>query len=470
MKHSRRILAVLVAAALLGSMTALFASAATAEIKITNPYEGVNWGTYGQFRTQLHTHTTASDGAHTLAQMVEAYYAKGYHALAITDHGVVDRGWVNPNSVPFELFFAGIGSFFTNLFSEDQTTVKQLGGLTPARLAQINAGAGRADGRGMIRVPFGIEQNPGGGDGVGGLVHVNSFFTDWGNGYQGGNHDFSVAVRGVARAGGLSMINHPTLAYGNRNKTIAEVYKDDDDYLVNKLQVLFENKAYNPSLIGFEIHNATHDRKLWDVLLRNLAPTGRNIFIVPTDDSHNATTAVDRRWVVALMPSNTPDNLFSSLESGAFLGARRYVGDPMLQSAAEAAIDGDDEELIWLLSNTAAAEPRVTNITAQNGVISIAANNYDLITWISDGVMIAQGPTLDLAANIGKIGAYVRAEIWGEGVMLYTQPFLLDYASKPAARLVPAGFSDPVGAQNAFFRTLQYPLWWLIDILWRVVG
>ncbi len=37
-------------------------------------------------RTNLHTHTTFSDGAFSLAEVVLAYEALGYDALAITDH------------------------------------------------------------------------------------------------------------------------------------------------------------------------------------------------------------------------------------------------------------------------------------------------------------------------------------------------------------------------------------------------
>ena len=34
----------------------------------------------------LHMHTTWSDGAHTIEEMIEACRAKGYRYMAITDH------------------------------------------------------------------------------------------------------------------------------------------------------------------------------------------------------------------------------------------------------------------------------------------------------------------------------------------------------------------------------------------------
>jgi len=460
MKQFKRLLAVLLAAFMFASMAALHASAA--DIAITNPYAGVNWATYGQFRTQLHTHTTASDGEHTLAEMVEAYYAKGYHVLSITDHGVVDRGWTQPNHLRYKFYRNTSMSWVVTRMQD-----KPIQGLTPARLAQINAGAGRADGRGMIRVPLGIEQNPGGNDGIGGLVHVNSFFTDWGNGIPGGQKDFSFAARRVARAGALSMINHPTLGFGNRDIPLAQVYERADDYLVNKLQVLFQDPACKSSLLGLEIHDAARDRKLWDTLLKGLAPAGRNIFIIPTDDSHNAAGAVDRRWVVALMPANTESNLNACLKGGAFFGARRFTGSPVTQGEAlEPAprfIDGYEEVPAGL---QAAGEPKVTNITAGNGVISIAGTDFSLVTWISDGRVIHQGPSIDLAAKLDQIGAYVRAEIWGNGVMLHTQPFLLSYAGMPAARPLHPGFKDS-GAAMTKARAAMYPFYEMTERLYR---
>jgi len=462
MKHCKRLLAVLLAAFTLASMAALHTSAA-ADIAIANPYANVNWGTYGQFRTQLHTHTTASDGTGTLAQMAEAYYAKGYHALAITDHGIVDRSWTQPNHLRYS-FYRNAPNFSWIVKSQED---KPIEGLTPARLAQLEAGTGRADGRGMVRVSLGIEQNPGGGDGMGGLVHVNSFFTDWGNGIPGGEKDFSFAVQRVAGAGGLSMINHPTLGFGNRDVPLALVYEAADDYLVNKLQVLFGDAKYKSSLIGMEIHNATHDRKLWDVLLRNLAPTGRNIFIIPTDDAHNAQGAVDRRWVVALMPANTEANLNACLKGGAFFGARRFTGSPVTQGMELEPqvqfIDGYDDMPPGL---QAAAEPKVTGITANSGVITIAGDDISLVTWIADGKVIAQGPSIDLADHIDDIGAYVRAEIWGADVVLHTQPFLLTYAGMPAARPVHPKFKDSgVAATKA--RKALYPFYAMTERLWR---
>ncbi|MDR2834250.1 MAG: hypothetical protein LBV67_11090, partial [Streptococcaceae bacterium] len=43
---------------------------------IYNPYENVNWETFGQYRAALHTHTTISDGSATVAETVFDHYNK----------------------------------------------------------------------------------------------------------------------------------------------------------------------------------------------------------------------------------------------------------------------------------------------------------------------------------------------------------------------------------------------------------
>ena len=60
---------------------------------ITSPYETVNWDTFNQYKAQLHAHTLYSDGGMDIKDVVEEYYKQDYDILAITDHGVVNKGW-----------------------------------------------------------------------------------------------------------------------------------------------------------------------------------------------------------------------------------------------------------------------------------------------------------------------------------------------------------------------------------------
>jgi len=263
------------------------------------------------------------------------------------------------------------------------------------------------------------------------------------------------------------MINHPISAYDNWEVPYAAPFETRNVSYVHKVQRMFEQYG---SLIGFELCSP-HDRKLCDVLLKNLAPSGRNVFAVATDDSHDARWT-DYNWVMALMPENTADNLFSSLQSGAFFACGRYLETPevlaYLSESFDLALQEYEGVPYWYPEAPGIPEPRVTNITAGNGVISIAAENTQAVLWIADGQIIAEGSEINLAAYMDGIGAYVRAELWGEGGILYTQPFLLSYGGMPAGQPVPGDFRD-WGDVTAFLRMIMYPFVFVLDKLWEFV-
>jgi len=113
--------------------------------RITSPYEGINWGTYGQYKAALHTHTTRSDGANTLAQMIEEKYRQNFDIVAITDHNALNASWTTG-----------------------------LGRMTVERYEEIKAVLGD-DGkwRGMLMISGANEQSRG--------EHMNSFFANFNN-------------------------------------------------------------------------------------------------------------------------------------------------------------------------------------------------------------------------------------------------------------------------------------------------
>jgi len=68
---------------------------------LENPYAGLARQSVAWLKGNLHTHSTASDGSRTPQQVVDAYAARGYQFLALTDHdiladydGVDSRGMV----------------------------------------------------------------------------------------------------------------------------------------------------------------------------------------------------------------------------------------------------------------------------------------------------------------------------------------------------------------------------------------
>jgi len=93
---------------------------------LVNPYEGVDWAAWGQYKANLHTHTTRSDGKLTPAATAELYRSKGYRILALTDHETVTYPWtnfgVNPQALGMvaiqgaELYTeAHLNSFFSDI-------------------------------------------------------------------------------------------------------------------------------------------------------------------------------------------------------------------------------------------------------------------------------------------------------------------------------------------------------------------
>ncbi|MFC1484497.1 PHP domain-containing protein [Candidatus Neomarinimicrobiota bacterium] len=54
--------------------------------QIDNPYAGIDWVADGQYKANLHTHTTLSGGASTPDVVIDLYRELGYGILALTDH------------------------------------------------------------------------------------------------------------------------------------------------------------------------------------------------------------------------------------------------------------------------------------------------------------------------------------------------------------------------------------------------
>lgn len=111
----KKSLALVMAVALLSTFVPFSAGAATeVDYTIVSPYAAVNWNTWDQYKTNMHTHSTISDGAEDFSAMVERHYELGYDILGMTDHGTVDRGWTKLNSNPFVTFAMNIDTFGSN--------------------------------------------------------------------------------------------------------------------------------------------------------------------------------------------------------------------------------------------------------------------------------------------------------------------------------------------------------------------
>lgn len=424
----KRILSFLLAAIIcFSALPAAFAQGsenADIDYEITSPYETVNWDTYGQYKASLHNHSIVSDGNNDFNFVVETYYSMGYDILAMTDHGTVDRSWTEPNYVPALQLVLG--------FRRENGFEKPTG-LTEERYEQITTGSDR-DGRGMLRVPYGIENNPVSINNS----HVNSWFVDYGNGVLGGTSDYETPIKEVEKLGGLSVINHPGEYTNARDEDdFSKAYNEDYEYYINKFARLL--KKY-PSCLGIDINSkgdsrTRHDRKLWDILLQKVVPSGRNVFAIASSDAHRL-SAMDNGWTIMLMPSNTVDNLKTCMQQGAFFAGSRFIKNtPELeQFSKELGYNVADENGEWYASPYL-VQPVITKIAVddEEDTIAITAENYLTIHWIANGEVIHVGSDIDLDDYSDKIGSYVRAEVFGEGGILYTQAFTLDYDGAPEA-------------------------------------
>ena len=391
MKKSKKLVSVLLVVSLLASFVLpLSASAATVSYEITSPYDDIDWDSIKQYQAMLHTHTLYSDGTVDVKDVVERYYELGYDILAVTDHGVVNKGW---NRVPEVLDLIGYNQYINDFEPMSQERYEEI----------TIHGTGR-DGRPMLDVPQGIEMN--------GLVvrknHVNGFFCGYGQGILGQEEDYETVIAGTHAAGGITFINHPgDFIAANKENGRAEDY--------NQLKIFIDPLMKYDSCVGIEIFNLRDttdraDRILWDTILQYTIPQGKNVWGFANDDSH-ALDDIDVTRDIMLMPELSNEALRTAMENGTFFACSRYARYEM---GEEFVGEGDYAEIHEVIVND------------RTDVISVVASNYDVIEWIADGEIIATGESISLAEHSDEIGCYVRFQIKNKGGIVCSQPFVCD--------------------------------------------
>jgi hypothetical protein len=357
-----------------------------AGMTITSPYEGVNWDTFGQYKAALHTHSTRSDGANTLAQMIEEKYRQDFDIVAMTDHNITNNSWVT-----------GLGRL-----DEDRYNAMVAGTAPKRNLDGTLATAPR--GRGILRLTHTNEQSRG--------DHINSFWADWNN-PSGNNMENNIAQ--VEQSGGISFINHiGRYSHRNHEDPAVRIEVSNDPVQINKYVDLFMEY---PSVVGLEIINRRDretysDRILWDNILKVTIPQGRNVWGFSTDDSHSAAPAENgNSYSILLMSALTEAQARIAMEQG-----RHYAVARVSRIELGERFYGD-----------ARFPPTIKSITVSGGSITITTENINVIEWISDGVVIgrttATGSTFNF--NEADIGSYLRANLMGPGGIAFTQPFII---------------------------------------------
>lgn len=419
-----------------GTAVPAFAEA-SADYKISNPYESVAdllSDPSAHYKTNLHTHSTVSDGTADYADMIKGYYENNFDVLAFAEHGVIGKNWnEKPSQPPLYLYQYIAGRKVTRLTDEEY---KAITGGTYA----FSDESGRTGGRGLQCVPTGVELN---------MVtmtksHVNGYFCDFGQGNIGFENGYEYAVKNVDKAGGISVINHP----GDWLGSAKHPEKARDIKNVRFFGDIF-NK-YN-SCLGMEILNridsvGSSDRILWDNLLQYVIPRGeRTIWGFGNSDAHKLSD-IDTSYMDFILPEYSIENVKKTMENGNFFVVGRRARKEMPDDfVGEGPL------------------PCVTGITVdeKNDIITVTAKNTDKVQWIANEKIIEETSArnsngeivsvIKLREHTDDITCYVRFQLIGAGGICFSQPFTCDDGNM--ARFIIE--DDRTDAQKAFDKILH---------------
>lgn len=386
---------------------------------IGNAYESVDWDTWNAYKTQLHCHTTASDGASNIDATVEAYYAAGYDILALTDHMTLGVQWDQTPDVVSIM----------RLIKSERTGFAKLTPLTSERRQEILDGVGRG-GRGMLEVTTGIELN----GAVPNNSHINGYFTDYGQGLIGIDGDYETPAKEVDARGGVTFLDH----LGDYTKAHKDYSISHDDKFIRKFAKIFLEVD---SCLGTGINSARDietaaDRIIYDEILQVTIPRGVVPWSFSFSDSHSDTIdQIDRAFTIHMMPEQTVAALRTSMEDGTFFAVGRYARYEM----------GED----YLGVGDVPSVNRIT-VDEKEDTITLDVSNYNKVVWVADGEEIAEGTSIDIDNYGDKISCYVRAYVVGDGGILYVQPFTVMVPGTPILE----DDVEPVYTYSNFFRKL----------------
>ncbi len=461
----KKSIAVILAALMLAGCAPFAFATDNTGYTITNPYADINWATVNQYKAALHTHTNASDGDDTLLQSIERHYETGYDIVSITDHGISDTGWTESKSSIVTSVMSLIGKSNGNLIYLGENGTFSNG--VAYEMKNINGDdyLVTAD-REILRIPYGIENNA-----VSVNAHVNSWFAPYENNLPS---DYRTAIAGVDNAGGISVINHP----GEYTQARYELYEEDAYNMDNWSYNYYINKFYGyinnyDSCIGIDINSkgdgrTRYDRKLWDIMLAKAAESGKTVTAIATSDAHQL-DKIDTGSLIILAESKTTENVKKALINGTVLpqstcihnrnelaqiaeGLKTHYGeenelykeisalvveyDAECEEKANSSDDGQVGVRYTSLDDNGflatATRPSIKSIAVDDAedTITIDSENALLIRWISDGKLIATTKADDSAFDLNdyenEIKGYVRAEVFGEGGVVYTEGFTLN--------------------------------------------
>ncbi len=434
MKMFKKLTAILLALLMVVPMMGMSATSgdATAPKKnyiITDPYANVDWDEWGVYKTQLHCHTTASDGFLKIDEFVQKHYDLNFDIVALTDHGTLNRGWNRePELVPLMRYIKKERTKNEPVVPiSDELYQQYLNGTAPSET--------RTHKNGMLDIPLGIELN------MATPVadcHLTGYYAEYGQGLAGVFGDYETPTKGVMEAGGISMLSHVGEYVYTDKDSENYVGKLIDDYYPTKFARLFMD--FEGSSLGMGINSATDahtrcDRILYDQILQKTIPNGVVPWCNTFADSHDE-PAINDAYTMSLMPELSVGAFRTCLEKGEFFSISHYSNGVELNGMKEmpnlTEKDVQDSKS-YLLDNT----PMVTRVTVDQNkdTITIEGRDFNEITWVSNGNVIIRESnisdgkaTLDLhsSALLDEPYLYVRFYITGVNGICYSQPFVLN--------------------------------------------
>lgn len=425
---SKKLIAVLLAVMISGVIAMPVSAAEEKNYIIDNPYADIDWDSWGSYKTQLHSHTNASDGFLTIHEYVKKHYDLDYDIVAVTDHGTINKGWnVAPDLVPI-----------MRLVKYERSQMQPVTPLTEQEYEAYTSGSAYSETRthenGMLDVPKGIELN------MATPVadcHLTGYFSDYGQGLVGVFGDYETPSREVMNDGGITFMSHVGEFVYTDKDSADHVGQKVDDYYANKFARLFID--YQGSALGMGINSATDahtrcDRILYDQVLQKTIPNGVVPWCNTFADSHND-ASINDAYTWTWMENFTMEDFRESLEKGQFFSVSHYSNGVELNGMEE--MPGFDEqkvydEKLYLLDNT----PNVTRLEVDedSDTIYVEGENFNLITWVSDGNVILREEITDGKASLDlhsdnlldNPDLYVRFYLSGENGICYSQPLVLN--------------------------------------------
>ncbi|MCL2765553.1 MAG: hypothetical protein FWD40_09795 [Treponema sp.] len=386
--------------------------------QIRSPYAGVNWNTYNQYRTTLHSHTTNSDGSASMEEYVDRHYELDYDIVALTDHvwkgsegtrrylDLVNKSWTQAS------WTTANNNFNTELTS-DLTFISQ------DKLNAVQAGTGR-DGKPMLMIPNTAEFA------FADAEEMNVFFFE-GNAPPAWTRTIRQGMQYTVNTSPRSIffINHPGRTTNSMNflsgvgspaNAANPANPSNQTSWIRRFANLYMEFP-RTALVGMEVFNredqdSLHDRVLWDNILTLTIPEGRFVWGYANDDSHSV-SGVGINYQMMIMPSNSTSNFRSAMING-----HSYMVTCMAKNeGVNRPRDSIDRPIVNSVVVNHAAD-----------TITITATNATSIVWISEGKIIHEetgtASTLNMAdaAIIDQVGGYVRANIIGPNGMAAIQP------------------------------------------------